>query len=135
MGLGFTLELEFSDGDLDGYVDAMIDEFPKPFKVGDHLLQFGNFLRPDIMAIAEPDRARHCLARGPRISVTACEKRFRSCRPGDVDDEQPPRMVRLLRQHGAGCRRERGPGIRLGLCRGRIDDLFHLRNAIGRKPA
>jgi hypothetical protein len=44
-------------------------------------------------------------------------------------------MVRLLRQHGAGCPRERGPDIRLGHCRGRIDDPFHLRNAIGRKPA
>ena len=45
MGLGFTLELEFSGGDLDGHVDAVINEFPELFEVGDHLLQFGNFLR------------------------------------------------------------------------------------------
>jgi hypothetical protein len=38
------LELEFSAGDLDGCVDAVIDEFPEPFKVGDHLPQFGNLL-------------------------------------------------------------------------------------------
>jgi hypothetical protein len=45
MGLGFTLELEFSGGDLDGHVDAVINEFPELFEVGDHLLQFGNSLR------------------------------------------------------------------------------------------
>jgi hypothetical protein len=39
------LELEFSDGDLDGHVDTVINEFPKLFEVGDHLLQFGNSLR------------------------------------------------------------------------------------------
>jgi hypothetical protein len=42
---GFTLELEFSDGDLDGPVDAVINELPELFEVGDHLLQFGNSLR------------------------------------------------------------------------------------------
>jgi hypothetical protein len=44
VGLRFTLELEFSAANLDGYVDAGTDEFPEPFKVCDHLLQFGSFL-------------------------------------------------------------------------------------------
>jgi hypothetical protein len=38
------LELDFSAANLDGYVDAGIDEFPEPSKVGGHLLQLGNFL-------------------------------------------------------------------------------------------
>jgi hypothetical protein len=39
------LELDFSVGDLDGFIDAVIDEFQEPFEVGGQLLQFGNFLR------------------------------------------------------------------------------------------
>jgi len=35
------LELEFSDGDLDGFIDAVIDEFQEPLKLAVNFFSSG----------------------------------------------------------------------------------------------
>ena len=45
-------EQEVAVGDLDGELDAEIDERFEAFEVGDHLGQLGGFIWPDITAIA-----------------------------------------------------------------------------------